>query len=124
MNPSPAELRRHNSAGPESWVRTRPLANTRDMARRVGRPCLNVVAAGVVDTPAAAWIFADDDVRKASKPLRRNRSVDSRAGRNGLPSSSAGMPVGPMRNIDRDAADDRAMLEQFVAPVITGAVAK
>ncbi|MGV9676510.1 SDR family oxidoreductase [Nocardia sp. NPDC003482] len=26
---------------------------------------LNIVAPGVVDTPAAAWIFADDDTRKA-----------------------------------------------------------
>ncbi|MFI5780651.1 SDR family oxidoreductase [Nocardia sp. NPDC051570] len=26
---------------------------------------LNVVASGVVDTPAAAWIFADDEVRRA-----------------------------------------------------------
>jgi len=43
------------------WVRT--VAPTAEWAG--SGIALNVVASGVVDTPAAAWIFADDEVRKA-----------------------------------------------------------
>ncbi|MEU7141524.1 SDR family oxidoreductase [Nocardia sp. NPDC046473] len=43
------------------WVRT--VAPTAEWAG--AGIALNVVASGVVDTPAAAWIFADDEVRRA-----------------------------------------------------------
>lgn len=43
------------------WVRR--VAPTADWAG--AGIALNVVAPGVVDTPAAAWIFADEEVRKA-----------------------------------------------------------
>ena len=81
---------------------------------------LNVVAPGVVDTPAAAYIFFFEEVRKVVETAAPGPFGGFRGGRNGSPSSSAGWPAPTTVSSPVRSSSPTEVRKQWRSVTVTG----